>query len=322
MNIFRSNLKKRRSKFRLKFFLFLFIVYILNQFFVIDSIVDLFLDTKEIDCTVTYPNENELSIHFLDVGQSESILVIQNDKIMLIDTSLPQYGGAICRYLEDLGIEKIDVLVLTHPHMDHIGGASKILRTIKVDKIYISDTTSKNSIQNLYHWNIRRIAFFRHSNVEFSVTGEQFQLGSANVQFIAPISYDYSCLNNYSIGMKISYKNISTLMLADAEAESEEELLSSNYDLNCDILKISHHGSITSSTNEFLDLVNPKYAILSVGNDNTYGHPTKTVMKRLKKRKIPVYRTDELGNIIVTTDGEKITFNTKSGDYMYRKVKK
>lgn len=241
---------------------------------------------------------------------------------MLIDAALPEYGPSICKYIQSLGFNKIDILILTHPHIDHIGGASKIIRTMDVRNIYISDTSSKLYWQNFYYWNIERIAFFKGINLEYSKTGETISFGESNLKFIAPISYKYDNLNNYSIGIKLSYKNFSFLSIADAQAEVEEELLSSSYNITSKVLKISHHGSITSSTDEFINVIHPDYAVLSVGNDNTYGHPTKTVMRRFEKSKIPVYITDELGTVVITTDGNIINFNTKSGDYMYRKYKK
>ena len=319
MNIFsRKGYRFLKRKKIIRLFIILFTLFIINKFFLIDCIVDLFIKDNEIVCEYEQGNPNNLEIHFLDVGQSEAILLRQGGDTMLIDTSLPSYGKGVCEYLKEIGIKRIDTLILTHPHIDHIGGASKVIRSFEIGKIYISKIPI--SVHSIYHANIRRICFFKDIPIKYAKTGTGIPFGDCKVNFIAP-NRDFKDLNNYSIGIKLTYGKVSTLLLGDAQAESEEAMIESDFNLNCDILKISHHGSITSSTEEFLDYVKPEYAILSVGSSNSYGHPTKTVINRLKERSIPVYRTDQSGTIIVTTNGKHIWFNKEAGDYEFRKKK-
>jgi len=144
----------------------------------------------------------------------------------------------------------------------------------------------------------------------------RFSLGNAVVQFLAPSSEIYANKNNYSIAMKISFGEVDIMLTGDAEAPAEKEIISTGYNLESEIYKAGHHGSDTSNTEEFLEAVNPQYVIISAGFGNKYDHPIKSVMERFERNKIPVYRTDESGTIIMVTDGKDIMFNVQPGDYL------
>ena len=147
--------------------------------------------------------------------------------------------------------------------------------------------------------------------------GEEYSLGGARFIILAPNSVSYQSLNNYSIVIKMTYGTNTFMFTGDAETLSEKEILALGYDLSADVLKLGHHGATTSSSQKFLDAVNPKYAIISCGKNNTYKHPTKTTMDKMVKMQIDVYRTDEQGTIELVSNGETITFNVEPGSYSY-----
>ena len=266
--------------------------------------------------------DGTLEMHVIDVGQADCILIIQDDAVMLVDSGAMSTADEVVEYLKSIGITKIDVLVATHQHHDHIGGMSKIINNFEIGVIYMPDL-SKEKINtksyNSFISAIERWSKKEQNNVLFTKDEygdlREFELRQANVRFIAPKGNKYKRKNNYSIVMKITFGKTSILLTADAEKKSEMEMISSGYNLKADVLKIGHHGSNSSTTEQFLNAVDPTYAILSVGRDNDYGYPDRQVMKRLEKRKIPVYRTDEEGTIIMITDGENIIFSQKPGDY-------
>ena len=149
------------------------------------------------------------------------------------------------------------------------------------------------------------------------LTGNKYKLGEAEFEILAPSSDSYQSLNNYSVVIKMTYGNNSFIFTGDAETLSEIEILNSYDTIKADVLKVGHHGSTTSTSIKFLNAVSPKYAVISVGKDNSYNHPTKTTMDKLKDLKIPVYRTDEQGTIECISNGRDITFNVEPGSYTY-----
>lgn len=255
--------------------------------------------------------DRELKVHFLNVGDAESILIQQGSKTMLIDAGNDKDDLTIREYLEKQGITRIDFLIGTHIHEDHIGALDYLIRKFDIGKIYLP----KCEHTNKYFEDVK--AALKEKGLEAStpVSGEIITLGGAVCTILAPISMGYEAINNYSIVIKLQYGKNSFLFTGDAEKASEMEMLRRGYDLTADVLKLGHHGSITSTSNEFLDRVNPKYAVICTDYANKYKHPHNSVMKRLKSRMIKVYRTDENGTIIATSDGEKIKFNVKPGSY-------
>lgn len=265
--------------------------------------------------------DGTLEMHVIDVGQADCILIKQNDKIMLVDAGTMSSADKVVNYLKSLNITKIDVLVATHQHHDHIGGMSKILDNFEVGVIYMPDLgkekidtkSYKSFISSIEKWEQKE-----ENEVLFAKDEEgnlrKFDLGQANVRFIAPTCNWYRTKNNYSIVMRITFGKTSILLTADAEKKSEMEMVNLGYNLKADVLKIGHHGCDSSTTEKFINEVDPDYAIISVGKNNDYGYPDKKVMDRLEKRKITVYRTDENGTIIMVTDGKQWKVNV-DGDF-------
>lgn len=147
--------------------------------------------------------------------------------------------------------------------------------------------------------------------------GDTFKLGEASCEILGPINSNKEDLNTYSIVLKVTFGNNKFMFTGDAQASNEEDMINKGYDLSADVLKVGHHGSHTSTSENFLNKVNPKYAVISCGKNNDYGHPHKETMERLQTKNIPVYRTDESGNIVCTSDGNNITFSCKPGNYQY-----
>lgn len=252
-------------------------------------------------------------IHFINVGQADSILIEQGSKFMLIDAGNNGDGKLVKNYLLEQGVKTLDYVIGTHPHEDHIGGLDYIINNFKIGKIYLPKATATTKAFSDV------IVAIKNSGMKIAEPkpGETFNLGSAKCTILAPNNSKYEDLNNYSVVVKLEFGSNSFLLTGDAEAVSESEILAKGFNVKADLLKIGHHGSRSSTTEAFLSKVNPKYAIISCELGNDYGHPHKGTMDKLKNKNISVYRTDELGTIIATSNGKTISFNTKPGSYKY-----
>ena len=264
-----------------------------------------------INIPVQATTTTNLKVHYIDVGQADSILVQQGAQNMLIDAGNNEDDKLVVAYLKKQGVSKIDVLIGTHLDEDHIGGLDTIIKTFNIGKIYIPKVTkTTKTFEDV-------VLAIKAKNMKVSVpkVGEKFKIGSAEITILAPNSTTYEGSNNYSIVAKLKYGSNSFLFMGDAESISENEILKKQLDVKADVIKIGHHGSSSSTSNAFLTKVSPKYAVISVGKGNSYNHPSKTPMDLLKSKKIPVYRTDEVGTIVATCDGKTISFDKKVGTY-------
>lgn len=311
----------RKSKKRKKILTFIIILVIFSV------IVNRYTSISYNTITVTqYNSEDELQIHIIDVGQAESILIVQDGFTMLVDSGDNFTGDDVVKYIKNLGIDKIDIFLITHFHRDHAGGAHKIISSLDVKKIVCHKFSDLSTMQERFWYidmsisrSIREtfgsMSIFMESACENNKL-KNFDVGDAKVYTLSQ-NNDAVNVNNKSIVFKLVYGDFSMLFMADAESEVEKELLEEDADLSADVLKIGHHGSKTSTTDEFLDNVNPKYAVVSCGNGNDYNHPYGAVTKRFEDKNIPLYRTDELGDIVITVkdDGE-IVFDKENGDYL------
>lgn len=271
-------------------------------------------NNKSQQVATTDTNLGQLKIHYIDVGQGDSILLEQDKCYMLIDAGTNECEGLIVDYLKKQGVTKLDYVIGTHPHEDHIGGMDKV-----IDNFDIGTLLMPKKIANTKTFkDVMLSAKNKGLKITKPVVGTNYNLGKATFTILAPKNHDYESTNNYSIVQKLRFGNTSFIFTGDAEAISEMEMVKGGYDLQSDVLKVGHHGSKTSTCQAFLDKVNPKYAIISCGKDNKYKHPNKSTMDRLKAKNISVYRTDESGTIVATSDGEKVTFNTNAGSYNYR----
>ena len=246
----------------------------------------------------------DLKVYFFDVGQADSILITNNGHNMLIDAGNNEDGPKLVKYIkEDLGITEFDYLIGTHPHEDHIGGLDDIINNFDIKKIYLPDiTTTTKTFEDVLD---------AISSKELTITipkiGETFKLGEADFTVLYT-GTNSSDLNSTSIIIKMIFGNYSYLFTGDTTSEIEKLILKENIDV--DVLKVAHHGSEYSSSLEFLQKVTPSYAIISVGKNNSYNHPSTTTINRLKKYTNNIYLTSELGTILLTSDGQKINVST------------
>ena len=251
-----------------------------------------------------------LKVHYLDVGQADCILIqTPSKKNMLIDAGNNEDSATILSYLKALNIKKIDILIGTHPHEDHIGSMDTVIKSFDIGAIYMPkvSTTTKTFEDVLLAIKAKGL------KVTTATAGIKIEIDpKLRIEMLAPNSSKYDDLNNYSAAIKVIYGKTSFLFDGDAEDISEKEMLAKNYDLKADVLKIGHHGSNSSTTPAFLKAVSPKYAIISVGKGNDYGHPTKATIDKLASAKVQVYRTDLNGTIIATSNGDTITFDKKT----------
>lgn len=253
----------------------------------------------------------ELKIHFINVGQADSILLQQGSQNMLIDAGNNGDSNTIKSYLDSQGVKELQYFVGTHAHEDHIGSADYILNSFKVGKVYFP----KQQANTKTYTDFINAAKSKVGGLTAPNVGDTFKLGDATCTILAPNSASYEDANDYSIVIKVQFGDNKFLLTGDAQATSEMEMVKKGLDLKADLLKVGHHGSKTSTSANFLSAVAPKYAVVSVGKGNTYGHPAQGTMDRFKGAGVSIYRTDECGTIVATSNGKDISFNCKPGSY-------
>ncbi len=266
-------------------------------------------------------DNSKVEIHMIDVGQSESILIIQGDKTMLIDTGIAASENKILDYLAKSGIKTIDYMVITHFHRDHAGSARYVVDSVNVKNIICMDPEYFTTWQERFWYTDLKISMLTNGIFKLrypKILSPYDENGNLKSFYVGDAKYDILLqdnhtdnVNNKSIISKLSFKDFSILFMSDAEFEVEEELLDSDVDVSADVLKVGHHGSHTSSLYSFLKAVNPSYALISCGKNNKYGHPHSSVMNKLARQNIEVYRTDINGDVVVISDGKNIDIKTE-----------
>lgn len=341
---------------------------------VIETILEYLVESNNSNesATVT-PNENDsndsnvkvenaeytsdkLVVYFFDVGQADAILLMLGDEVMLVDTGnagdaqnndkLVEGNINLTHELKRLGISKIDKLVLTHPHEDHMGSAYKIINAFEVVDLYVNALLDEDEQPNYYK---RFVEALENSDThmispttlsakeikakieEYNSTltegeeklvyndkdyirlGDEIPFGTAKITMIAPASAEYSDTNDYSIVLMVEFEGVKLLLTGDAGKESEEEILKfasdNNFDLDCDILKVGHHGSRTANTEQFIAAVKPEYSIVMVAEGNSYGLPDEDVYERLQRHGTVIYETMTKGDIKLVIDDGKYEFD-------------
>ena len=250
-----------------------------------------------------------LSIHYIDVGQADCAFVECGGEFMIIDGGNVDDSDLVVAYLQEQGVEELQTVVCSHAHEDHVGGLSAVLAVYPVETILSPTRTYSSACFDDFMY------YADQQDIEITIPspGDTFRLGSAEVTILGPVK-SYPDTNNTSIVLKIEFGTTSFLFTGDMEVLAETDMLDVGADVSADVLKVGHHGSSTSTGYRFLYETDPDYAVISVGADNTYGHPHRETICILSDAEIPVFRTDELGTIVAVSDGSQIQFTwEKSG---------
>ena len=252
-------------------------------------------------------SNHNLRFHFIDVGQGDSSLIITpKAKTILIDAGDEAHAKKVVSYIREQGIEKLDLVIATHPDADHIGGMDKVIKNFDIGVFAMPDVSAKT---NQYK-QIQRELKAKKMKVTRLYQGDKVQIDDdIDFEILSPVKgKKYDDTNEYSIVAKIVYKDTSFILMGDATMENEVDIINNVPDIDIDVLKLGHHGSSTSSSDYFITKTSPNIAIISCGKNNKYGHPHQEVMRVLKKHGVTPYRTDEMGDIVITSDGKEIKY--------------
>ena len=254
--------------------------------------------------------EEKLLVHFIDVGQGDSILLESEGEFVLIDAGERDYGDTVLEYIENRGAEKLSYMIATHPHSDHIGGLKAVVKGMKVDHFI-----SKEVGCETFSWTkLKKAVNDDGVNCIEAEPGSIYSFGSAQFTILAPLNDYPEDYNNSSIVTMVTCGSIRFLLTGDAGQESEYDMLDRGEDLSADVLKCGHHGSSDGTSNRFLKAVDPAFAVISCGESNDYGHPHRETVEKLKTLGCPILRTDEAGSITAYTDGTHLRFSAQFED--------
>jgi competence protein ComEC len=323
-----QNKTSKRTKNKIKRFspvtvIFVFLILVLAAGFGYSAYLELHGDRAagayaETPGTV-YSTGADLAVYYLDVGQGDSELIVAGNTAMLIDAGEAEYGESVVSYIKKLGITKLDYIIATHPHSDHIGGLPAVIESFDVGKIIAPKLPDSQTPTSKVYEKFLDAVSDKGLKITAAKAGDIYSLGgnknneTCAFTVLSPgAKTDYSDLNNYSVVIKLVYGKSKWLFTGDAEKQAETKMLESKFDLSADVLKVGHHGGSTSTTDEFLDSIKPQAAVIEVGAGNSYGHPSEAVLERLSAYTDRVYRTDLEGTIIFKynhSDGKIIHVN-------------
>ena len=289
-NISKSDVNKMKRFAKKNPLVALVIVIVIVGFFIYQGI-------SENKNKVTVPMDG-LYVHYIDVGQGDCELICCDGEYMLIDAGVPDAGDTVVEYLENHSIDKLTYLVCTHPHADHCGGLDAVVENIEVETVFTSPYIGENKSYEYFENAVY------DAELDFTVPelGEVFYLGEAKFRFLGPLQ-DYENVNDDSLVMRLEYGDTSFLFTGDMTSTAERDLLDEGLKVDCDVLKVGHHGSSGSSCYQFLYEAAPTIGVISCAVGNDYGHPHKETISRLSDAGVTVYRTDLDGTVIIFSDG-------------------
>ncbi len=256
--------------------------------------------------TDTRNDGNQLTVSYLDVGQGDATLIRKGSFCMLIDAGKNTMGTTVVECLKKQGVSQLDILVGTHPDSDHIGGLDDVIENISVDTVYLPQADKETKT-------------FRDVEEALQQAGKEAMMpeigkeylydGNVMIRFLGP-QRDYAGANDNSLVVQLAYGKNRFLFMGDAEEQAEKDILKKGFDLECDVLKVGHHGSYTATSEDFLKESDPAYAVISCGRDNSYGHPHAEVLARLEDEDVQIYRTDTMGTVQAVSDGSQVHLST------------
>ena len=249
------------------------------------------------------PSGVGMTVHYIDVGQADCALIACDGEYMIVDGGNVDDGQMIVSYLDQQGVETIRAMVCSHAHEDHVGGLAAVLAKYEVESVYAPVASYDSRVYS----NFVKYATREGCGITIPEPGDTFSVGGAHVTVLGPVK-DYEEPNNTSLILKVEYGTSSFLFTGDMEVLAENDMLDAGMDVRADVLKVGHHGSETSSGYRFVYEVMPDYGVISVGTDNSYGHPNVAPLSRLKDAGVVLFRTDELGTVLARTDGSAISF--------------
>lgn len=258
-----------------------------------------------------FPNEDKLVMHFIDVGQGDCIFTAANGVTMLVDCGEYAVSSDVVSYLRDMGVKKLDYIVATHPHSDHMGGMARIIDSFDIGEIIIPHIPDEQIPTAVFYDKFLESCEKKKLQITEAKAGNTLELGRAKAEIVSVDGSSYDELNNYSVSLLITHGSNTFLLTGDSESEAEAAMLNSDRLCKVSLYKAGHHGSSQASTREFLELIQPQNAVISCGAENPYGHPSDTALKRLDRYTDKIYRTDLCGSIVFESDGAKLLVRTE-----------
>lgn len=263
------------------------------------------------NATLVMGNISGLEVHYIDVGQGKSILIKGPEQTALIDCGENNMGAVVTGYLKQEKIDRIDVLIGTHPHSDHIGGMDMVIDSVDIGAIIMPDIPDSLVPTTKTYTDVLLAATGKNLTITPAKPGDAYDLGgSAVLTILSPVS-EYGDLNNMSVAVRVDYGGTSFVFTGDIEDEAEKDILASGQTLRADVLDVGHHGSQTSSGEAFIGEVSPTIAVISCGMDNSYNHPHREAVERLQAAGAKIYRTDIDGTVVIYSDGNNLKVETE-----------
>ncbi|MBE6773474.1 MAG: MBL fold metallo-hydrolase [Ruminococcaceae bacterium] len=261
-----------------------------------------FLQDKDaIPENVNPVSNGEIFLHIIDVGQGSSTLIQKGNEGILIDAGEADYAQTVIDYINSCGITNLSYVVASHPHSDHIGGLPKVLDAFKVGEVLMPEIAEENLPTTKVYERFLDAIVNNDISASYCEVGDVYSLDGISMEILGPVK-QIDDLNNMSAICKVTYGEIDTIILGDAEVKEIKSVYSNGGDFESEILVMGHHGSRTSIHDEFLKAVNPEVALISCGKDNSYGHPHKETISYLETNGIDYLRTDEVGSIVYRLD--------------------
>lgn len=265
------------------------------------------------DADMSGAESGALTVHYIDVGQGDSEFIeFPDGQTMLIDAGEREYGGEVCDYIASLGYSQITYVVATHPHSDHIGGLPQVFESFDVQNVFMPNASSSSKI---FSELLDAVELEGCPVLQAKSGADVFESGTAHAYFLSPVYEEYDNLNDYSAVLRVTFGDTAFLFMGDAEEPVEEQL---SGDISADVVKVGHHGSSTSSSADFVSRVSAQYAVMEVGADNSYGHPHEEIVERWQSSGAKVLRTDELGDIVISSNGSSLSVSSQKDAQVQR----